>query len=100
MAKLENIHPGEILQEEFLIPLGVSSYRLAKETHIPITRVLEIVKKRRKITTDTALRFAAFFGNSAEFWIGIQTEYELREEKEKLSAEIGKIHRYMKAVGI
>ncbi|MBA4390115.1 MAG: addiction module antidote protein, HigA family [Syntrophus sp. (in: bacteria)] len=100
MAKLENIHPGEILLEEFLIPLGISSYRLAKETHIPITRVLEIVKKRRKITTDTALRFSAFFGNSAEFWIGIQTEYELREEKEKLSAEIGKIHRYMKAVGV
>jgi addiction module HigA family antidote len=100
MAKLENIHPGEILQEEFLIPLGVSAYRLAKETHIPITRVLEIVKKRRKITADTALRFSAFFGNSAEFWIGIQTEYELREEKEKLSVEIGKIHRYMKAVGV
>ena len=93
MDRLRNIHPGEILQEEFLKPFGISSYRLAKDTNIPITRVSEIIRKRRKITTDTALRFSAYFGNSAEFWLGIQTEYDLREEKEKIGEEISKIHR-------
>ena len=93
MDRLQNIHPGEILQEEFLKPFGISSYRLAKDTNIPITRVSEIIRKRRKITTDTALRFSAYLGNSAEFWLGIQTEYDLREEKEKIGEEISKIHR-------
>jgi len=93
MERLENVHPGEILQEEFLKPFGITSYRLAKETNIPITRVSEIVRKRRKITADTALRFSAFFGNSAEFWLGIQTEYDLRDEREKMGEEIKKIHR-------
>jgi len=92
MAKLYNIHPGEILKEEFLIPFGITAYRLAKETNIPLTRIMEIIKKRRRITIDTALRLSAFFGNSVDFWVGIQSEYEIREEKEKLSNEISKIH--------
>jgi addiction module HigA family antidote len=93
MDRLQNIHPGEILQEEFLKPFGISSYCLAKDTNIPITRVSQIHRKRRKIATDTALRFSAFFGNSAEFWLEIQTEYDLGEEKEKIGDEISKIHR-------
>ena len=93
MEELANVHPGEILQEEFLKPFGITSYRLAKETNIPITRVSEILRKRRKITADTALRFSAFFGNSAEFWLGIQTEYDLREERRKIEKEIQNIHR-------
>lgn len=92
MEKLDNIHPGEILKEEFLEQFGITAYRLAKETNIPITRILEILKKRRKITTDTALRLSAFFGNSVEFWVGIQSEYEIREERQKISDEISKIH--------
>ena len=92
MEKLDNIHPGEILKEEFLEPFGITAYRLAKETNIPLTRIMEILKKKRKITIDTALRLSAFFGNSVDFWVGIQSEYEIREEKEKLSEEIRKIH--------
>jgi len=93
MDRLQNIHPGEILQEEFLRPFGITSYRPAKVTNIPITRVSEIIRKRRKITTDTALRFSAYFGNSAEFWLGIQTEYDLGEERDKIGDEISKIHK-------
>ena len=72
MKKLQNIHPGEILEEEFIKPLGISAYRLAKETKIPQTRISEIIKKRRRITADTALRFSKFFGNSPQFWLGLQ----------------------------
>lgn len=80
MEKLKNIHPGEILNEEFLIPLGISAYRLAKETFIPQTRVSEIIKGNRKITADTALRLSKFFGNSPRFWLGLQNDYDLEEE--------------------
>ena len=79
MEKLPNIHPGEILNEEFLKPLGVSAYRLAKATFLPQTRISEILKGRRRITADTALRFAKFFGTSAKFWLGIQDDYDLEE---------------------
>ncbi len=80
MVKLKNIHPGEILNEEFLIPMGISAYRLAKETHIPQTRISEILKGNRKITADTALRFARYFGNSPKFWLGLQNDFDLEEE--------------------
>ena len=86
MEKLKNIHPGEILQEEFLIPIGISAYRLAKETFIPQTRISEIIKGKRRITADTALRFSKFFGTSAKFWLGLQDDYDLEEvcnQKEK-----------------
>jgi len=86
MEKLKNIHPGEILLEEFLIPIGISAYRLAKETFIPQTRISEIIKGKRRITADTALRFSKFFGTSAKFWLGLQDDYDLEEvcnQKEK-----------------
>ncbi|BBE19747.1 HigA protein [Aquipluma nitroreducens] len=91
MEKLKNIHPGEILNEEFLIPLGISAYRLAKETFIPQTRVSEIIKGNRRITADTALRLSKFFGNSPRFWLGLQNDYDLEEEgtqKENVLNEI------------
>jgi len=88
MDKIPNISPGEILQEEFLIPYGITAYKLAKETHIPATRISEILKGRRKITVDTALRLSKYFTNSPEFWLGIQNEFDLREEKEKLSGDL------------
>ena len=80
METLKNIHPGEILNEEFLIPLSISAYRLAKETFIPQTRVSEILKGNRRITADTALRLSRFFGNSPKFWLGLQNDFDLEEE--------------------
>jgi len=80
MEKLPNIHPGEILQEEFLIPLNITPYRLAKETNIPQTRISEIIKGNRRVTADTALRLSQFFGNSAKFWLGLQDDFDLEME--------------------
>jgi addiction module HigA family antidote len=80
MAKLKNIHPGEILLEEFLLPLNISAYRLAKDIEIPQTRVSEIVKGNRRITADTALRLSKYFGNSAKFWLGLQDDFDIEEE--------------------
>jgi len=80
MKKIPNIHPGEILKEEFLIPFNISAYKLAKETKIPPTRVSQILKGRRSITADTALRFSKYFGTTPDFWLGLQIEYDLREE--------------------
>ena len=80
MSNLNNIHPGEILLEEFLKPLDISAYRLSKDTFIPQTRVSEIVKGRRRITADTALRLSRYFGNSAKFWLGLQDDYDIEEE--------------------
>ncbi len=92
MKRLPNIHPGEILFEEFLKPLHITAYRLAKETNIPQTRISEILKKKRRITADTALRFSKFFGNSPAFWLGLQNDFDLEEEKYKISRELDKIH--------
>jgi addiction module HigA family antidote len=92
MAKIPNITPGEILLEEFLKPFNISAYRLAKETRIPATRISQILKGNRKISVDTALRFSRFFGNSADFWLGIQNEYDLREERASIQVELEKIH--------
>jgi antitoxin HigA-1 len=80
MARLRNIHPGEVLQEEFLIPFGVSAYKLSKDTGIPQTRVSQIIKGNRRITADTALRLSKYFGNSAKFWLGLQDDFDLEEE--------------------
>lgn len=91
MEKLNNIHPGEILLEEFLKPMEISAYRLAKETFIPQTRISEIVKGNRRITADTALRFAKFFGTTAKFWLGLQDDYDLEEEKNNKEKEINSI---------
>jgi addiction module HigA family antidote len=92
MAKIPNITPGEILLEEFLKPFNISAYRLAKETRISATRISQILKGNRKISVDTALRFSRFFGNSADFWLGIQNEYDLREERASIQVELEKIH--------
>ena len=87
MQKLNNIHPGEILLEEFLIPMEISAYRLAKETFISQTRISEIIKGKRRITADTALRFSKFFGTNAKFWLGLQDDYDLEEER-NLKSEV------------
>ena len=87
MKRLKNIHPGEILSEEFLIPLEISAYRLSKEIAIPQTRISEIINGNRRITADTALRLAKFFGNSAKFWLGLQNDFDIEielREKEKM----------------
>lgn len=91
MKRLNNIHPGEVLLEEFLNPMDISAYRLAKETFIPQTRISEIIKGRRRITADTALRFARFFGTSAKFWLGLQDDYDIEEEKNNKGKEINSI---------
>ena len=85
MAKLQNIHPGEILLEEFLIPMNITAYRLSKDTDIPQTRVSQIIKGNRKITADTAVRLSKYFGNSAEFWLGIQDDFIEEELSTKAS---------------
>ncbi|MCF8364043.1 MAG: HigA family addiction module antidote protein [Prolixibacteraceae bacterium] len=82
MDKLANIHPGEILLEEFLYPLKITAYRLSKDTGIPQTRISQIIKGKRRITADTALRLSSYFGNSAKFWLGLQDDYDIEEEIE------------------
>ena len=91
MDKIINITPGEILLEEFLKPLKISAYRLSKDTGMPATRVSQILKGKRRITADTALRLSRYFGNSADFWMGIQDEFDLREEVQKIRLELNKI---------
>ena len=80
MTKLKNIHPGEILMEEFLSPLNITAYKLSKDIGIPQTRVSEILKGNRRITADTAIRLSQYFGNSAKFWLGIQDDFDIEEE--------------------
>jgi len=82
--RLPNIHPGEILREEFLKPMGISAYRLAKGTNVSQTRISQIIHEQRGITAETALRFGKFFGNSAEFWLGLQNDYDLEEKRTSL----------------
>ena len=91
MKKLRNIHPGEILKEEFLKPMEISAYKLSKETFIPQTRIGQILKGNRRITADTALRLSQYFGNSAKFWLGLQNDYDIEEEKMLKKAELDQI---------
>ena len=81
MDRLANIHPGEILLEEFLRPLEITAYRLSKDTEIPQTRISQIIKGKRRITADTALRFSSYFGTTAKFWLGLQDDYDIEEER-------------------
>jgi len=97
MKKLKNVHPGDILKEEFLEPLNISAYRLAKETYLDQTRISEIIHKKRKITADTALRLAKFFGNTPQFWLGLQNDYDIEEEKINKDAELNKIRQLQMA---
>jgi addiction module HigA family antidote len=91
VRKLPNIHPGEILLEEFLKPLKITGYRLSKETHMPATRISDILLKKRGITADTAMRLSRYFGNSPDFWLGLQSEYDLREEERLRKREFDSI---------
>lgn len=91
MERIPNVTPGEILNEEFLKPMGITAYRLSRDTEMPATRVSQILRGRRRITADTALRFSRYFGNSAEFWMGIQDEYDLRKERERIEPELERI---------
>jgi len=94
MRRLRNIHPGEILKEEFLEPMKISAYRLAKETHVDQTRISEIINQKRSITADTALRLAKFFGNTPQFWLGLQNDYDIEEEKIHKEVELNKIKNF------
>ncbi len=86
--KVSPVHPGEVLQEEFLKPLGVSQYRLAKEISVPPRRVNEIVHGSRAITADTALRLARYFGTTDRFWLNLQVRYDLEVERDRLGSRL------------
>jgi len=96
MEKLSNVHPGEVLLYEFLEPLGVSAYRLSKDLNIPQTRLSQIIKGKRRITVDTALRLSKYFGVSAKFWLGLQDDYDLEEERESKKDELNEIKSLLK----
>lgn len=81
MAMLEPVSPGEILQKEFLEPMNISAYRLAKEVSIPQSRISDIIRGKRRVTADTAVRFSKFFGTTPQFWLNIQNQYDLDELK-------------------
>ena len=94
MKKLRNIHPGEVLLEEFLLPLNISAYRLSKDIGIPQTRISEILKSNRRITADTALRLSIYFGNSPKFWLGLQDDYDIEEEQSSKGKVFKSIKEY------
>lgn len=96
--KLNNIHPGEVLSEEFLIPMEITAYRLSKDIGIPQTRISEIIKGNRRITADTALRLSFYFGNSAKFWLGLQDDYDIEEESTTKYKELKLIRQVQKKV--
>jgi len=94
MKKLRNIHPGEILLKEFLEPLEISCYRLAKDLGIPQTRVSAIVNGTRRITADTALRLSLYFGNSPKFWLSLQDDFDIEEELRLKKKDFGQIIKF------
>ncbi|QVL49816.1 MAG: HigA family addiction module antidote protein [Thiocapsa sp.] len=85
---IDNIHPGEVLLEEFLIPMGVSQNGLARDIGVPPRRINEIVHAQRAVTADTALRLARYFGTSEEFWMGLQADYDLEEARKRLGERL------------
>jgi addiction module HigA family antidote len=91
MPKISNIHPGEVLHEEFLKPLEITAYRLSKDIGISQTRTSQIIKGKRRITADTALRLSKYFGNSTKFWLGLQNDFDIEEEMNKLGEILKKI---------
>jgi addiction module HigA family antidote len=94
MKKLKNIHPGDVLREEFLIPLGISAYRLCMDIGVPQTRISEILKGNRSITADTALRLSKYFGNTPNFWLGLQNDFDIEEELLIKGSDLKFIKRY------
>ena len=96
--KLPPIHPGEILLEEFLEPMGISQYKLAKDISVPPRRINEIVLGKRAVTPDTALRLSRYFGLSERFWMNLQTRYDIEVEKDKLQNRLEReVHVYVAA---
>jgi antitoxin HigA-1 len=93
MRDLPPIHPGEQLREEFMKPFGLSAYRLAKDLHVPVTRIQAIISERRAITGDTALRLGRYFSTSPEFWLNLQRDYELEQAAETL---VGRLEQEVK----
>ena len=96
MERLENVHPGEILNEEFLVPMSISAYRLSKDTEIPQTRISQIIKGKRSITADTALRLSLYFGTSPKFWLGLQDDFDIEEESKGKKEVFNRIRRIRK----
>ena len=88
IERLPNIHPGEVLLEEFLKPFGISAYKLAQDTRVPQTRISEVIHGKRRIPANTAIRLSKYFGTSAEFWIGLQTDYDLEESRRLIKSDI------------
>ncbi len=88
MSKLKNIHPGEILEEEFLKPMGITAYKLSQAIGVPQTRTSQILKGHRRITADAALRLSKYFGTSTKFWLGLQNDYDIEEEKNNIKKEL------------
>jgi antitoxin HigA-1 len=97
MKTLPNVHPGEVLMEEFLKPLNISAYKLSKDLEIPQTRISEILKRKRSISADTALRLSRYFGTSAKFWLGLQDDYDLEEAEKMKRSDFAKIRKYENA---
>ena len=93
MKKLKKIHPGKVLKEEFLTPLGISAYRLSMDIGVPQTRISEILKGNRSITADTALRLSKYFGNSPNFWLGLQNDFDIEEELQMKGDQIKMIKK-------
>ncbi len=96
MKKLKNIHPGEILKEEFLDEMKISAYKLAKDLKIPQTRISQIILRKRRISADTALRLSLYFNTSAKFWIGLQDDFDIEEAMNKNKDSIQSINQYVK----
>lgn len=94
MSKLNNIHPGEILEEEFLKPIGITAYKLSQAIGVPQTRTSQIIKGQRRITADTALRFAKFFGTSSKFWLGLQNDFDIEEERINIKSDLEQIESW------
>ncbi|MHB1619141.1 MAG: HigA family addiction module antitoxin [Sulfuricella sp.] len=94
MKRLPNIHPGEVLREEFLIPLQISQYRLSKEIGVTEARISAICSGKRAITADTALRLSAFFGITPGFWLGLQADYDTEKVATSLHDSLARIHRF------
>ena len=90
MARLPNVHPGEVLREEFLIPLKLSQNQVARDINVPPRRINEIVLEKRAVTADTALRLARYFGTSERFWLGLQADYDLEEARRSLGDRLEK----------
>ncbi len=89
--RMWTLHPGEILREEYLRPLGLTPYRLARELHVPVPRINDIVLEKRAISADTAVRLAKFFGTTEAFWLGMQADYDAQQVKKSLQKELSKI---------